>query len=144
MWLCNNIAININILILVTNITQVYTSEIDEFNNKYEYMKKLTTIDDFHLSSTINCLQSVNNIFILFGYDETQDNKQNENIKKIYPNKNLPYYETTGSNEPSTEPSNEPSTEPSTSIIKKPNSMGTTKRVRFSLLSPSKKTRRKK
>lgn len=122
----------------------VYTSEIDEFNNKYEYMKKLTTIDDFHLSSTINCLQSVNNIFILFGYDETQDNKQNENIKKIYPNKNLPYYETTGSNEPSTEPSNEPSTEPSTSIIKKPNSMGTTKRVRFSLLSPSKKTRRKK
>ena len=92
-------------------------------------MKKLSTIDDFHLSSTINCLQSVNNVFILFGYDETENSKQNENIKTIYPNKNVTYYETSSTNQ--------------TSIIKKQNTIGTTKRVRFSLLSP-RKTRRKK
>jgi hypothetical protein len=117
----------------------VHGCELDEFNNKYDYMKNLTTIDDFHLSSTINCLQSVNNAFIIFGYDD----KQNDNVKKIYPTKNLSHYETSDASDMSYS-----SSQIRNSIMKSTNTMGTTmgttKRVRFSLLSPSKKTRRKK
>ena len=133
----------------------VHGCELDEFNNKYDYMKNLTTIDDFHLSSTINCLQSVNNAFIIFGYDDKQNDKQNDNVKKIYPTKNLSHYETSDASDMSYS-----SSQIGNSIMKSTNTkgttmgttmgttkgttMGTTKRVRFSLLSPSKKTRRKK
>ena len=51
------------------NKENIIHTDINDYDNKYNYMKKLKVIDDYKLSSTINCLQSVNNIFILFAYN---------------------------------------------------------------------------
>lgn len=110
------------------NKENIIHTDINDYDSKYNYMKKLKVIDDYKLSSTINCLQSVNNIFILFAYKEKRE-KQDIQVKKISTIENT---------------NNDNNDEKTSSIMKKSNSHGTTKRVRFNLLTPSKKTRRKK
>ena len=51
-------------------------------------MKKLKVLDDYKLSSTINCLQSVNNIFILFAYNEKEGQIKDSTIENTNENTN--------------------------------------------------------
>jgi len=61
--------------ILIYNITLKH-DELRNFlrgTDKYEFMASLKTVDDYELQSTINCLQSVNNIYIICKEEETNE-----------------------------------------------------------------------
>jgi 5,10-methylene-tetrahydrofolate dehydrogenase/methenyl tetrahydrofolate cyclohydrolase len=46
--------------------------------NKYDFIKELRNIDDYELVPTINCLQMLNNICILFTEDTRTNNNKNQ------------------------------------------------------------------
>ena len=106
----------------------VYNIDIrhDELKNylngceKYNFITSLRNIEDYELKSTLNYLQQINNIYIVF----------NEEEKKEIPSaiKKIRTYDDSTSTSTSTSTSN--------------SNHKTTKRVKFSL--PNKKTRRRK
>lgn len=54
-------------------------------SSKYDFLTSLKTIDTYELQSTINCLQSVNNIFIIYNEDsqETKPKQMINNTKRV-------------------------------------------------------------
>jgi len=110
----------------------VYNIDIrhDELKNylsgyeKYNFITSLRNIEDYELKSTLNYLQQINNIYIVFNEEEKKEIPSA--IKKI-----RTYDDNTSA-----------STSTSTSTSTSNSKHKTTKRVKFSL--PNKKTRRRK
>jgi hypothetical protein len=70
------------ISILVYNLTLKHDDMKNFLRNdeNYNFMTNLKNIDDFGLESSINCLQNINTLFILFNEDDT---KKNNNTKRV-------------------------------------------------------------
>jgi hypothetical protein len=71
------------ISILVYNLTLKH-DELKNFlrnGESFNFMTSLRNIDDYGIDSTINCLQDVNTIFILFNEDEKKPGKHTKRVK---------------------------------------------------------------
>ena len=71
--------------VLIYNITLKHT-ELRNFVHdakKYEFMTTLKTIDDYDLQSTISCLQSVNNIYIIYMEESGDDRPKLATTKRV-------------------------------------------------------------
>jgi hypothetical protein len=69
--------------ILVYNLT-IENKELKNFlynSENYDFMTKLKYLDDYELSSTVNCLQGVNNLYIILMEEEKKNN--NNNTKRV-------------------------------------------------------------
>ena len=69
--------------ILVYNLT-IENKELKNFlynSDNYDFMTKLKYLDDYELSSTVNCLQDVNNLYIILMEEEKKSN--NNNTKRV-------------------------------------------------------------
>jgi len=69
--------------ILVYNLT-IENKELKNFlynSDNYDFMTKLKYLDDYELSSTVNCLQCVNNLYIVLMEEEKKNN--NNNTKRV-------------------------------------------------------------
>ena len=71
------------ISLLVYNLTLKH-DELKNFlrnDESFNFMTSLRNIDDYGIDSTINCLQDVNTIFILFNEDEKKPGKHTKRVK---------------------------------------------------------------
>ena len=71
------------ISILVYNLTLNH-GELKNFlrnDESFNFMTSLRNIDDYSIDSTINCLQDVNTIFILFNEDKKPPGKHTKRVK---------------------------------------------------------------
>jgi len=50
--------------------------------DKYDFTKNMRHIEDYTLESTINCLQELNNIYIIFSEDSDKNKNTNKNTNK--------------------------------------------------------------
>lgn len=69
--------------ILVYNLT-IENKELKNFLNNsdnYDFMTKLKYMDNYELSSTLNCLQDINNLYIILVEEEQK--KNNNNTKRL-------------------------------------------------------------
>ena len=69
--------------ILVYNLT-INNDELKNFlkkSNNYDFMTNLKNLEDFELNSTINCLQKVNNMYIILVEDEKKINATTKRVK---------------------------------------------------------------
>ncbi len=68
--------------ILIYNLT-IENKEIKNFlynSDKYDFMKELKYLNTYELSSTVNCFQDVNNLYIIL---MEKEKKNGNNTKKI-------------------------------------------------------------
>jgi hypothetical protein len=70
--------------ILVYNLT-IENKELKNFlhnSDSYDFMTKLKYMDDYELSSTLNCLQDINNLYIIL-VEEEHKKSNNNNTKRL-------------------------------------------------------------
>ena len=72
--------------VLIYNITLKH-DELRNFlhgSDKYDFMTSLKNIDDYDLQSSVNCLQSVNNMYIIYTEEDHNDGKPKmANTKRV-------------------------------------------------------------
>jgi hypothetical protein len=71
--------------VLIYNITLKH-DELRNFlhgSDKYDFMTSLKNIDDYELQSSVNCLQSVNNMYIIYTEDNNGGKPKMANTKRV-------------------------------------------------------------
>jgi hypothetical protein len=71
--------------VLIYNITLKH-DELRNFlhgSDKYDFMTSLKNIDDYELKSSVNCLQSVNNMYIIYTEDLNDGKTKMANTKRV-------------------------------------------------------------
>ena len=71
--------------VLIYNITLKH-DELRNFlhgSDKYDFMTSLKNIDDYELQSSVNCLQSVNNMYIIYTEDNNDGKPKMANTKRV-------------------------------------------------------------